>query len=96
MTSWWILVHKTFFFCLTGGPDGDVAGNEIKILLREYGANAKIVGISDVSGCAEDPNGLDHEEVSLNTKLSTKWPQRSNTLTGNTSLVSCFIWFEKV
>ena len=48
----------------TGGPDGDVAGNEIKILIREYADNVKIVGISDVSGCAEDPNGLDHEEVS--------------------------------
>ncbi len=49
---------------LLGGPDGDVAGNEIKILIREYGANVKIVGISDASGCAEDPGGLDHEEVS--------------------------------
>ena len=48
---------------LTGGPDGDVAGNEIKILVREYGENAKIVGLADVSGCAEDPDGLDHEEL---------------------------------
>lgn len=48
---------------LTGGPDGDVAGNEIKILVREYGDNAKIVGLADASGCAEDPNGLNHEEL---------------------------------
>jgi hypothetical protein len=34
-------------------------------LIREYGSRAKIVGISDASGCAEDPNGLDHKEVSL-------------------------------
>ena len=51
-------------FNVTGGPDGDVAGNEIKILFREYGENVKIVGIADGSGCAEDPNGLDHDEVS--------------------------------
>ena len=52
-----------FTIKLTGGPDGDVAGNEIKILVREYGDNAKIVGLADVSGCAEDPNGLEHEEL---------------------------------
>lgn len=48
---------------ITGGPDGDVAGNEIKILLREYGENARIIGIADHSGCAEDPHGLDHTEL---------------------------------
>lgn len=48
---------------ITGGPDGDVAGNEIKILIREYGDNAKIVGVADHSGCAEDANGLDHDEL---------------------------------
>lgn len=40
-----------------------MAGNEIKILVREYGENAKIVGLADVSGCAEDPDGLDHDEL---------------------------------
>ena len=48
---------------MTGGPDGDVAGNEIKILIREYGENVKIVGIADHSGCAEDPEGLNHDEL---------------------------------
>lgn len=48
---------------LTGGPDGDVAGNEIKILVREYGARARIVGIADGSGSARDPAGLDHGEL---------------------------------
>eukprot|EP00527_Entomoneis_sp_CCMP2396_P009547 CAMPEP_0198139032 /NCGR_PEP_ID=MMETSP1443-20131203/2366_1 /TAXON_ID=186043 /ORGANISM="Entomoneis sp., Strain CCMP2396" /LENGTH=1102 /DNA_ID=CAMNT_0043801015 /DNA_START=154 /DNA_END=3462 /DNA_ORIENTATION=- len=55
--------QESFTIKLTGGPDGDVAGNEIKILVREYGDNAKIVGLADVSGCAEDPDGLDHEEL---------------------------------
>jgi glutamate dehydrogenase len=32
-------------------------------LIREYGENAKIVGIADHSGCAEDPEGLDHDEL---------------------------------
>uniref|UniRef100_A0A7S4QI86 Glutamate/phenylalanine/leucine/valine/L-tryptophan dehydrogenase C-terminal domain-containing protein n=1 Tax=Ditylum brightwellii TaxID=49249 RepID=A0A7S4QI86_9STRA len=54
---------QSFTVKMTGGPDGDVAGNEIKILIREYGENVKIVGIADHSGCAEDPNGLDHEEL---------------------------------
>jgi len=54
---------QPFTVKITGGPDGDVAGNEIKILHREYGKNARIVGIADGSGSAEDPNGLDHEEL---------------------------------
>ena len=54
---------QAFTVKLTGGPDGDVAGNEIKILAREFGANAKVVGIADGSGCAEDPNGLPMAEL---------------------------------
>ena len=53
----------SFTIKMTGGPDGDVAGNEIKILIREYGENCKIVGVADHSGCAEDPDGLDHNEL---------------------------------
>lgn len=52
-----------FTIKMTGGPDGDVAGNELKILMREYGQNAKVIGIADASGCAEDPDGLDHGEL---------------------------------
>jgi glutamate dehydrogenase len=48
---------------MTGGPDGDVGGNELKILIREYGDNVKVVGIADHSGCAEDPYGLAHDEL---------------------------------
>ncbi|KAL3942024.1 MAG: hypothetical protein SGBAC_003710 [Bacillariaceae sp.] len=53
----------SFSVKLTGGPDGDVGGNEIKILIREYGDCVKILGVADHSGCAEDPNGLDHAEL---------------------------------
>ena len=48
---------------ITGGPDGDVAGNEIRILFEKFGKNAKILGIADGLGCAEDPQGLNSEEL---------------------------------
>ena len=48
---------------ITGGPDGDVAGNLMRILFRDYGDNAKIVGVADGFGVAEDPEGLDHGEL---------------------------------
>lgn len=54
---------ESFTVKMTGGTDGDVGGNQIKIMIREYGKNAKIVGIADHSGCAEDPDGLNHEEL---------------------------------
>jgi len=48
---------------ITGGPDGDVAGNLIKIMFRDYGDHVNIVGIADHSGCIEDPDGLDRQEL---------------------------------
>jgi glutamate dehydrogenase len=48
---------------MTGGPDGDVAGNELKILYREYGENARVVSIADGFGAAYDPDGLDWGEL---------------------------------
>ena len=59
-----------FTIKLTGGPDGDVAGNGIRILHREYGDRAIFVGIADGSGCCEDPDGLDHEELLRLVELS--------------------------
>ena len=56
--------RQPFTLKLTGGPDGDVAGNEIKIALREFGDRVKIVGVADGLGCAEDPAGLDPGELS--------------------------------
>jgi glutamate dehydrogenase len=55
--------EDTFTIKITGGPDGDVAGNGIRILNREYGNRVKIIGIADGSGCGEDPNGLNHSEL---------------------------------
>jgi glutamate dehydrogenase len=55
--------RQAFTLKLTGGPDGDVAGNQIKIAIREFGERVKIVGIADGLGCAEDPRGLDPREL---------------------------------
>lgn len=55
--------QQPFTVKVTGGPDGDVAGNLFKILWREYGHHARIVGVADGSGCGEDPEGLDMGEL---------------------------------
>lgn len=46
---------------MTGGPDGDVAGNQILNLYRYYPKTAKLVALTDVSGTIHDPHGLDLE-----------------------------------
>ncbi len=55
--------QSTFRVKMTGGPDGDVAGNELKILHREYGDRAKVVAIGDGYGAAFDPAGLNWTEL---------------------------------
>jgi glutamate dehydrogenase len=54
---------QKFTVKITGGPDGDVAGNELKILHREYGENAVVVAIGDGTGAAYDPDGLNWQEL---------------------------------
>lgn len=54
---------QRFTVKITGGPDGDVAGNMMRILSRDYGQNACIIGVADGSGIGEDPHGLDHSEL---------------------------------
>jgi glutamate dehydrogenase len=54
---------STFRVKMTGGPDGDVAGNLLKILHRDYGERARIVAIADGLGAAYDPAGLDWSEL---------------------------------
>lgn len=53
----------TFSVKITGGPDGDVAGNMLKILHREYGEKCRVVGIADGTGCVEDPQGISWDEL---------------------------------
>lgn len=60
---------EKFTIKMTGGPDGDVAGNELKILYREYGENARIIGVADGFGAAFDAEGLDWQELLKLVKL---------------------------
>jgi len=52
-------LHDAFTIKMTGGPDGDVAGNEIYNLYRFYPKTAKLLATIDVSGTIFDPEGLD-------------------------------------
>jgi glutamate dehydrogenase len=49
----------SFTVKISGGPDGDVAGNQILNLQRFYPKTAKLVALTDVSGTIYDPEGLD-------------------------------------
>jgi len=44
---------------MSGGPDGDVAGNQICNLQRYYPNTAKLLALTDISGTIKDPQGLD-------------------------------------
>lgn len=48
---------------ISGGPDGDVAGNQIMNLYRYFRNTAKLLALTDVSGTIYDPEGLDLEEM---------------------------------
>jgi glutamate dehydrogenase len=50
---------EKFTIKISGGPDGDVAGNEILNLARYYPSTAKLVALTDISGSIYDPHGLD-------------------------------------
>lgn len=55
--------NDIFTIKMTGGPDGDVAGNELKILHKKYRKNCKIVAIADGFGAAHDKDGLNWDEI---------------------------------
>jgi len=52
-----------FTIKISGGPDGDVAGNAILNLHRFYPKTAKLIALTDVSGTIYDPKGLDLPEM---------------------------------
>ncbi|EQC28841.1 hypothetical protein SDRG_13354 [Saprolegnia diclina VS20] len=54
---------QPFTVKITGGTDGDVAGNIIKILARDYGTNFRVVGICDGTATVESPEGIDMDEL---------------------------------
>ncbi len=49
----------SFSVKMSGGPDGDVAGNQIYNLYRYYPNTAKLLALTDVTGTINDPQGLD-------------------------------------
>ena len=52
-----------FSIKISGGPDGDVAGNEILNLYKYYPKTAKLLALTDISGTIFDPEGLDLKEM---------------------------------
>ncbi len=52
-----------FTIKISGGPDGDVAGNEILNLYKYYPKTAKLLALTDISGTIYDPKGLDLKEM---------------------------------
>ncbi|WP_272700090.1 NAD-glutamate dehydrogenase domain-containing protein [Desulfovibrio sp. Fe33] len=55
--------NEPFSVKITGGPAGDVASNVMRILIREFGGNAKIVAMTDGHGAVYDPEGMNHGEL---------------------------------
>jgi len=53
----------SFSIKMTGGPDGDVAGNEMANLYKLYPRTAKLLATIDVSGTIFDPEGLDLQAI---------------------------------
>ncbi len=49
----------SFTVKMSGGPDGDVAGNQLLNFYRNFPSTAKIIALTDVSGTIYDPDGLD-------------------------------------
>lgn len=56
-------VKQAFTIKMSGGPDGDVAGNEMENLYKFYPKTAKLLATIDVSGTIFDPEGLDLKTV---------------------------------
>lgn len=54
---------QPFTVKITGGPKGDVAGNLMRIMFRDYGDRARVVAVTDGHGAAYDPEGLNRAEL---------------------------------
>ncbi|MBA3817061.1 MAG: NAD-glutamate dehydrogenase, partial [Parachlamydiaceae bacterium] len=54
---------QSFTIKISGGPDGDVAGNQIHNLFRFYPKTAKLIALIDISGTIYDSQGLDLETL---------------------------------
>lgn len=52
-----------FTIKISGGPDGDVAGNLVLSLQKHCKKTAKLIALTDISGTIYDPEGLDLDEM---------------------------------
>jgi len=55
-------LKEDFTVKMSGGPDGDVAGNFMKLLRRHF-PKSHLLAITDGSGTCYDPEGFDYEEL---------------------------------
>lgn len=55
----------TFTVKMSGGPDGDVAGNQLLNLYHFYPQTAKVIALTDGTGTIHDPMGLDLAVIQL-------------------------------
>lgn len=51
--------NQIFTVKMSGGPDGDVAGNQIYNFYKYYPKTANLIALTDGTGCIYDPEGLD-------------------------------------
>ena len=56
-------IDGPFTVKMTGGPDGDVAGNTMKLLAKYFPERAKLLTTTDGSGCGYDPEGFNWEGI---------------------------------
>ncbi len=56
-------LQKEFTIKMTGGPGGDVAGNQILNLAKLYSHTAKLLALTDGTGTIFDPEGLDLKQL---------------------------------
>lgn len=74
--------QQEFTIKMSGGPDGDVAGNQICNLWKYYAKTAKLVALTDGTGTIYDPKGLDLEQLTEQFKrvqgISYYPPQKLN------------------
>lgn len=54
--------HGSFTVKMTGGTNGDVAGNAIRLLCERF-PRGKILSIVDGAGAVYDPKGINHKEL---------------------------------
>jgi glutamate dehydrogenase len=53
----------SFTVKMSGGPDGDVAGNQLINLIKDFGDRVAVLGVVDGTGLLMDPGGISQQEL---------------------------------